>query len=196
MKGSVQPLPSSLQLIHCIIDLKNVVVKFKKRKTDHFRDIKFNNGVLEVPRIIVDGVTKSLLFNFIAFELCHMDSADYIITSYVVFMDNLINSGEDVSHLHSCGIIENCLGNDAEVADLFNGLCREVAFDIKSNHMSQVHSEVNTCFKHRRNAWSTINGINQQHSITCHNMNRDRRQAKGPQCRAAIERAQALAEGP
>ncbi|GAB2278549.1 hypothetical protein Dimus_013226 [Dionaea muscipula] len=27
-------------------------------------------------------------------------------------------------------------------------------------------------------------------------MNRDRRQAKGPQCRAAIEKAQALAEGP
>ncbi|GAB2282601.1 hypothetical protein Dimus_017139 [Dionaea muscipula] len=128
MKGSVQPLLSRLQLIDCIIDLKNVGVKFKKRKTDRFRDIKFNNG-------------------------CHMDSMDHMITSYVVFMDNLIYSAGDISHLHSCGIIENCLGNDAEVVDLFNGLYREVVFNINGNHLSQVHNEVNTYFKHRQNAW-------------------------------------------
>ncbi|KAG2263498.1 hypothetical protein Bca52824_070577 [Brassica carinata] len=41
--------------------------------------------------------TKSLFLNLIAFELCHIDSSNDI-TSYIIFMDNLIDSHEDVSY--------------------------------------------------------------------------------------------------
>ncbi|CAK7337724.1 unnamed protein product [Dovyalis caffra] len=58
---------------------------------------------------------------------CHIDCGNEI-TSYVIFMDNLINSPEDVAYLHYCGIMEHWLGSDADVADLFNQLCREVRF--------------------------------------------------------------------
>ncbi|GAB2279635.1 hypothetical protein Dimus_014279 [Dionaea muscipula] len=143
------------QLIPCVTDLKNAGVKFRKSETGRFWDIKFEkrNGVLEIPRILVHDGTKSLFFNLIAFEQCHMDSTDHVITSYAIFMDNLINSAEDVSHLHSCGIIEHWLGNDAEVANLFNGLCREVVFDHDDSSLSQLSKNINDYYKKRWHAW-------------------------------------------
>ncbi|GAB2279632.1 hypothetical protein Dimus_014276 [Dionaea muscipula] len=142
------------QLIPCVIDLKNAGVKFKKRETDQFLDIKFDKriGVLEIPRILVHDGTKSLFFNLIAFEQCRMDSTDDI-TSYAFFLDNLINSAEDVSHLHYCGIIENCLGNDAEVAELFNALCQEVVFDNDDSSLSELSETINDYYKEWWHAW-------------------------------------------
>ncbi|KAF6136464.1 hypothetical protein GIB67_035023 [Kingdonia uniflora] len=116
------------QLIHCVTELREAGIKFKKRKMDRFWDIKFENGVLHIPRLLVHDGTKSLLLNMIAFEQCHLDCSNCI-SSYIIFMDNLINSPEDVGHLHYHGIIEHWLGSDTEVADLFNGLCQEVVFD-------------------------------------------------------------------
>ncbi|KAK3022324.1 hypothetical protein RJ639_046182 [Escallonia herrerae] len=107
------------QLIHCVTELREAGIKFKKRKTDRFWDVKFKNGILRIPRLLIHDGTKSLFHNLIAFEQCHLDSSNEI-TSYVIFMDNLINSPEDVGYLHYCGIIEHWLGSDAEVADLFN----------------------------------------------------------------------------
>ncbi|XP_010270826.1 PREDICTED: UPF0481 protein At3g47200-like [Nelumbo nucifera] len=140
------------QLIHCVTELKEAGVKFKKRKTDRFWDIKFKNGVLSIPRLLIHDGTKSLFLNLIAFEQCHLDCSNYI-TSYVIFMDNLINSPQDVGYLHYYGIIEHWLGSDAEVADLFNRLCQEVVFDINDSYLSRLSEQVNRYYDHRWNAW-------------------------------------------
>ncbi|KAL3525663.1 hypothetical protein ACH5RR_014035 [Cinchona calisaya] len=140
------------QLIHCVTELREAGINFKKRKTDRFWDVKFKDGVLKIPRLLIHDGTKSLFLNLIAFEQCHLDCTNYI-TSYVVFMDNLINSPEDVSILHYCGIIEHWLGSDAEVADLFNRLCQEVVFDINDSYLSPVSQQVNRYCEHRWNTW-------------------------------------------
>ncbi|KAL5556936.1 hypothetical protein UlMin_039172 [Ulmus minor] len=140
------------QLIHCVTELKEAGIKFKKRKTDRFWDIKFNNGILSIPRLLIHDGTKSLFLNLIAFEQSHLDSTNDI-TSYVVFMDNLINSSEDVGYLHYCGIIEHWLGSDAEVAELFNRLCQEVVYDINDSYLSRLSARVNKYYNHRWNAW-------------------------------------------
>ncbi|KAL0377679.1 UNVERIFIED_CONTAM: hypothetical protein Sradi_3073400 [Sesamum radiatum] len=140
------------QLIHCVTDLKDAGIKFKRRKTDRFWDIKFKNGILKIPRLLIHDGTKSLFLNLIAYEQCHLDCTNDI-TSYVIFMDNLINSPADVSYLHYCGIIENWLGSDAEVADLFNRLCQEVVFDINDSSLSRLSEQVNRYYDHRWNAW-------------------------------------------
>ncbi|KAB1214772.1 hypothetical protein CJ030_MR5G017515 [Morella rubra] len=140
------------QLIHCVTELNEAGIKFKKRKTDRFWDIKFNNGVLQIPRLLVHDGTKSLFLNLIALEQCHLDCGNEI-TSYVVFMDNLINSHEDVGYLHYCGILEHWLGNDAVVADLFNRLCQEVVFDINDSYLSPLSEDVNRYYNHRWNTW-------------------------------------------
>uniref|UniRef100_A0A5B7BWX3 Uncharacterized protein n=1 Tax=Davidia involucrata TaxID=16924 RepID=A0A5B7BWX3_DAVIN len=140
------------QLIHCVTELRESGVKFKKRKTDRFWDVKFKNGILRIPRLLIHDGTKSLFLNLIAFEQCHLDCNNDI-TSYVIFMDNLINSPEDVGYLHYCGIIEHWLGSDAEVADLFNRLCQEVVFDINDSYLSRLSEQVNRYYDHRWNAW-------------------------------------------
>ena len=140
------------QLIHCVTELREAGIKFKKRITDRFWDIKFKNGILKIPRLLIHDGTKSLFQNLISFEQCHLDCSNDI-TSYVVFMDNLINSHQDVGYLHYCGIIEHWLGSDAEVADLFNRLCQEVVFDINNSYLSRLSEDVNRYYNHRWNTW-------------------------------------------
>ncbi|CDY28978.1 BnaA02g24980D [Brassica napus] len=130
------------QLIHCVTELREAGVKFRRKKTNELWDIGFKNGYLEIPKLLIHDGTKSLFSNLIAFEQCHIQSS-HNITSYIIFMDNLINSSEDVSYLHHCGIIEHWLGSDSEVADLFNRLCKEVVFDPQDSYLSQLSSEVN-----------------------------------------------------
>ncbi|KAK3412051.1 hypothetical protein EUGRSUZ_I00808, partial [Eucalyptus grandis] len=140
------------QLIHCVTELREAGIKFKKRKTDRFWDIQFKDGILWIPRLLIHDGTRSLFLNLIAFEQSHFDCSNNI-TSYIIFMDNLINSPEDVGYLHYCGIIEHWLGSDAEVADLFNRLCQEVVFDINDSYLSTLSVEVNRYYNHRWNAW-------------------------------------------
>ena len=94
--------------------------------------------------------TKSLFSNLIAFEQCHIDSNNDI-TSYIIFMDNLIDSAEDVRYLHYCGIIEHWLGTDSEVADLFNRLCQEVAFDLQDSYLSELSNKVDHNYNRKWN---------------------------------------------
>ncbi|OVA02071.1 Protein of unknown function DUF247 [Macleaya cordata] len=140
------------QLIHCVTELRESGIKFKKRKTDRFWDVKFKDGILRIPRLLIHDGTKSLFLNLIAFEQCQIDCSNDI-TSYVIFMDNLINSPEDVGYLHYCGIIEHWLGSDSEVADLFNRLCQEVVFDINDSYLSGLSEQVNRYYNHKWNTW-------------------------------------------
>ena len=50
-------------------------------------------------------------------------------------MDRLIDSEKDVSLLRRMGIVENMLGSDKEVAELFNGLCKGVAVPELDKHI-------------------------------------------------------------
>ncbi|KAI3986942.1 hypothetical protein MKX01_039877 [Papaver californicum] len=140
------------QLIHCVTELRESGIKFRKRKTDRFWDIKFKNGILRIPRLLIHDGTKSLFLNLIAYEQCQIDCRNDI-TSYVIFMDNLINSPEDVGYLHYCGIIEHWLGSDAEVADLFNRLCQEVVFDINDSYLSGLSEQVNNYYDSKWSTW-------------------------------------------
>ncbi|KAF5958793.1 hypothetical protein HYC85_006018 [Camellia sinensis] len=180
------------QLIHCVTELSEAGIKFKRRKTDRFWDIKFKDGVLKIPRLLIldrkssllscrisnyteedasditnaikeEGTSSltnytyltsenSLFLNLIAFEQCQLDCSNDI-TSYMIFMDNLINSPTDVAYLHYHGIIEHGLGSGAEVADLFNRLCEEVAFDINDSYLSRLSEQVNKYYTDRWNAW-------------------------------------------
>ncbi|XP_010558850.1 PREDICTED: UPF0481 protein At3g47200 [Tarenaya hassleriana] len=140
------------QLVHCVTELKESGIRFRKRKTDRFWDIRFKNGYLEIPRLLIHDGTKSLFLNLIALEQCHIDSSNDI-TSYIIFMDNLINSPQDVGLLHYYGIIEHWLGSDSEVADLFNRLCQEVVFDIDDSYLSRLSEEVNRYYNKKWNAW-------------------------------------------
>jgi hypothetical protein len=144
------------QFVHCVSELREAGITCRRRNTDRFWDIRFEKGVLHIPRILIHDSTKSLFLNLIAFEQCHMDIATpggNNITSYAIFMDNLINSADDVKYLHDRGIIEHWLGSDAEVAELFNRLCLEVVFDINDSYLSGLSDQVNRYYDYKWSTW-------------------------------------------
>uniref|UniRef100_A0ACD5UTD4 Uncharacterized protein n=1 Tax=Avena sativa TaxID=4498 RepID=A0ACD5UTD4_AVESA len=144
------------QFVHCVSELREAGIRCRRRNTDRFWDIRFDKGVLHIPRILIHDSTKSLFLNLIAFEQCHMDIATpggNNITSYAIFMDNLINSADDVKYLHDRGIIEHWLGSDGEVAELFNRLCLEVVFDINDSYLSGLSDQVNRYYDYKWSTW-------------------------------------------
>ncbi|KAK9670349.1 hypothetical protein RND81_13G195500 [Saponaria officinalis] len=143
------------RLIPCVTDLEESGIKFKKRESDKFWDIEFKDGFLHIPRLVVHDGTKALFLNLVAYEQSHLDCTKDI-TAYVVFMHNLINNAQDVRYLHHCGILEHWLGNDVEVADMFNHLCREVVLNINDSHLSKVSEKINAYNRSKWNAWKAI----------------------------------------
>ena len=69
---------------------------------------------------------KSILLNLVAYETCPDAPDDFGVTSYICFMDSLIDHAEDIMVLRSKGILLNFLGSDQEVADLFNAIGKDL----------------------------------------------------------------------
>ncbi|KAK9733937.1 hypothetical protein RND81_04G102000 [Saponaria officinalis] len=141
------------QVIYRVTELREAGVKFRKRNTSLFWDIKFKNGVLEIPSIWIHDGTVSILLNLAAFERCHLEISDAVVASYAIFMECLIKSSEDVSYLHRHGIIQHLLGHDDEVVDMLKCVSREMLVDANGGHYARLTEEVNTYCDQRWNRW-------------------------------------------
>ncbi|KAB1671100.1 hypothetical protein [Gossypium barbadense] len=105
-------------------ELKNAGIRLKASKTSCLTDISFNSmffvGNLWLPPVIVDDSTGPKFMNLIAYEMCPDFNNDFTVTSYMCFLDSLIDEAEDVKALRHASILYNELGSDEEVAKLFN----------------------------------------------------------------------------
>ncbi|KAF7824854.1 UPF0481 protein [Senna tora] len=125
-------------LQHSASELKEGGVKFKAISTSSNKNhpcllqIKFSRGVLEIPKITVDDETETLFRNLIALEQCLYLDASYI-CDYAVVMDCLINTSRDVEVLIHGKIIRSCLADTDDVAQLFNGLCKNMSGSMSFN---------------------------------------------------------------
>ncbi|CAN0855422.1 UPF0481 protein At3g47200 [Linum grandiflorum] len=114
-------------------DLHTSGIKIQKSKTNNLLDIKFANGVLQIPPIQVHRYTESLFRNLIALERCsnvHQGNVHHV-TSYVVLMGSLIRSEKDVKLLRQREILTSYYDDGGEkvvgeVGKLFEKLCEEV----------------------------------------------------------------------
>ncbi|KAG5608636.1 hypothetical protein H5410_019917 [Solanum commersonii] len=88
--------------------------------TNLFDSIKFENGLMTIPCFQVEDNTEILLRNLIAYEQQSIDVQPKYFSDFVTFMDYLIDSDKDVNLLRQKGIIENWIGEDKEVASIFN----------------------------------------------------------------------------
>ncbi|KAM3338999.1 putative protein isoform X1 [Capsicum galapagoense] len=88
-------------------------------------DIKYENGLLKIPRLQVVDSTESNLRNLIAFEQ-QSDVHHKYFSDFAIFMDHLIDSEKDVSLLRQKGIIVNRIGEDKEVTRIFNKIGKGV----------------------------------------------------------------------
>ncbi|OAY66972.1 UPF0481 protein [Ananas comosus] len=123
---------------HRAVQYYEAGVEFSKKEFDEHNphsllDIKFSNGVMEIPCLRIDENTGSLFRNFIAFEqTCSQFGND--ITAYIVFMSQLISMPDDVTLLVQRGIIVHILDSDEEVSTLFSKLSKDVVFDFNGDY--------------------------------------------------------------
>ncbi|PKU70773.1 UPF0481 protein [Dendrobium catenatum] len=84
------------QLIHCVANLRDADIKFRRRTGVQFWDIEFKDGVMYISRLLIHDGIKSHFLNLITFEQCHLECGNHI-TSYLTVMNNLINSEVDAN---------------------------------------------------------------------------------------------------
>jgi hypothetical protein len=115
-----------LQSYRNVQELKAAGIQLKRGKNSYLRNISFTRqfgfypGYLWLPPITVDDSTGPKFMNLIAYEMCLDFENDFGITSYISFLDSLIDEPNDVKELRKARVLYNLLGSDQEVADLFN----------------------------------------------------------------------------
>ncbi|XP_042479663.1 UPF0481 protein At3g47200-like [Macadamia integrifolia] len=154
-----------------VTELKASGVECKRSTTCSLKEISFKIGLIKgyllLPPIVIDDSTQPKLLNLVAYETCPDAPDDFTVTSYICFLDSLIDSAEDVKELRSKGILHNVLGSDQQVADLFNDLTidlvpdpelyRDVKSGIERHYRSTVRSwmaDMRQTYFH--NPWSVI----------------------------------------
>ncbi|XBJ05356.1 hypothetical protein VPH35_024157 [Triticum aestivum] len=116
-------------------------------------DIKFSNGSIEIPSLVVDEYSGSLFRNIIAFEqTCPQFGDDF--TAYIVFLSQIICMPEDVTLLVEREIIVHQLESDEHVSDLFTMLSKDVVFDFNGMHyLKSLCQAMEEFYQSRLNRW-------------------------------------------
>jgi hypothetical protein len=94
-------------------------VKFKMSTSKWLLDIKFEDGVLEIPCLKLLSQTESLFRNLVTFAQCCYLCNSYF-TNYILLLDFLIDTPNDLDLLVREGILVNRLGNNNAVTTLVN----------------------------------------------------------------------------
>uniref|UniRef100_A0A0E0JHT6 Uncharacterized protein n=1 Tax=Oryza punctata TaxID=4537 RepID=A0A0E0JHT6_ORYPU len=145
--GTPAPAAKPPRTIRCAKELTLHGVRFvRKTGTSNILDVKFHDGVFEIPRVAVDDSTCTRYMNLVAFEQCRggdaTAAAEKHLTSYVVLMDYLINTAEDVVILERADVMENKLSNEEAAAVFFNQLriCSYIDYD--DHYLAPVYRDV------------------------------------------------------
>ena len=147
---------TSLQSYRNVQELQaaGIHVERSKKENSCLHDISFTKlgclGFLWLPPIAVDDSTRPKFLNLIAYEMCLDFQNDFEITSYISFLDSLIDKADDVKMLRQAGILYNYLGSDEHVAQIFN----DIGTDLVPN--SEIYSDVRVQIqKHYKNQLMT-----------------------------------------
>ncbi|OVA03077.1 Protein of unknown function DUF247 [Macleaya cordata] len=141
------PMP----LLKTLLAFETCKSKFEISNSSSLKDISFQGQVLRLPVVVIDDTTESTFLNLMAFERFHVGAGNEI-TSYVCFMDNIIDSAEDVKILKCSGIVHNAIGSEKAVAKLFNEMTKDVTPDPGSS-LEEVERKLNDYCKNKWHEW-------------------------------------------
>lgn len=127
-------------------------VKFKRGSPNKcILDIKFKDGCLEIPPILIHQTTKTAFRNLISFEQCYYSEAR--VTSYAIFLDNLINTSKDMEMLCEEKIVNNLL-NPEDATKFFNKFYHDTY--VAKYHYENLGLEVKTYCEHKWPKWRAM----------------------------------------
>ncbi|KAG6639920.1 hypothetical protein I3843_10G127400 [Carya illinoinensis] len=159
----------TVPVIYCITKLLKTGIKIKQREeADSFLAVKFENGVIKMPKITVDYFMHSFVVNCRAFEQLHKQSSKHI-TVYAYFLDCLVNTAKDAEYLYERNIIDSYVGKNSEVVQFINKLGKDMDVETDQFYLYNFFEKVKqrydnkwkvqwTGFKHRyfNTPWSFI----------------------------------------
>ncbi|CAJ1973736.1 unnamed protein product [Sphenostylis stenocarpa] len=123
-------------------ELSEAGVNFKVLRSDCLLDLRFSEGVLQMPQLKVEDRTEILFRNMVALEQCHYPFESYI-TDYVSVLDFLVNTSRDVDTLVQQKVLVNWLGDTDSVANLLNSLGKNVTQSNINSDYSRLGEELN-----------------------------------------------------
>ncbi|CAL5347800.1 unnamed protein product [Camellia sinensis] len=133
-------------------------------------DVKFSNGVLEIPTLVIEESTTSLFKNLLAFEQCQQQKRSCF-TSYLFLMDALVDTDKDIDRLLQAGVLKTWLNDKQALVSLLSGLNTDLLF---SSEDMEVFAAIyvglqNYCSSHKMRAslmrnyyasrWDILNSI-------------------------------------
>ncbi|ERN06414.1 hypothetical protein AMTR_s00016p00254730 [Amborella trichopoda] len=132
-------------------ELHEAGVRFEISSKSGLMNITFEHGVLRLPWIAIHGSTETFLLNMMAFEQLRVRNSNWV-SSYVSLLDDVIDTANDVELLVSSGIVENAMGSNEDVADIFNRITKGMVF-FENPHLMGVRTRLMRYCKKRRNRW-------------------------------------------
>ncbi|KAG6671168.1 hypothetical protein I3843_Q011400 [Carya illinoinensis] len=149
---------SDWQSRRTVQELKAAGIHVKRSEGNSLRNISFRRnlincvqGVLSLPPLIVDDSTGPKFLNLIAYEMCLDFDNDFGITSYVSFVDSLIENTNDVKELRKAHVFFNLLGSDEEVAKLFNEIGTDLVPDLDEH--KYVRTQIQKYYDNKIMVW-------------------------------------------
>ena len=153
-KGVQEPLSN---FIGCATELDNAGIKFVKKHKEGAAtmlfDVEFTKAKakLKIPTLMIDENAELLLRNLMGYEQFIPKDKPTYVCDYVVFMDNLINTGMVVQLLRDSDVIVNWLSDDEAVSQMFNKL-REFTYNANGSFFyKEMYDDVNN---HCRSTWN------------------------------------------
>ncbi|KAM7490112.1 hypothetical protein LguiA_033033 [Lonicera macranthoides] len=129
-------VPNAVQLQEAGVQL------LKVSSSDSLLDIEFSNGELKIPVLIVHKYFKLTMSNIFVLEKYHYPY-ESCIGHYASFMQMLVDTDKDAELLIQNGIIEDWMGQNSIVADLFSKVGDEVWNHIPSHYLYDISKRLN-----------------------------------------------------
>ena len=105
---------------------------------------------LNLPPLIVYDGTEDVLRNLLAYEQTFKDGGKF--TMYAAIMDSLIDTQEDLAILTKPKVLENNLGSDEKLIQMWNEMCTNVYYEPCKEWKEMIH-EINT---HNSSRWRRL----------------------------------------
>ncbi|KAF9686442.1 hypothetical protein SADUNF_Sadunf03G0158900 [Salix dunnii] len=142
------------------MELHQSGVKFKNPERNSLFDIRFNDGILEIPQLTIDDHTEILFRNLLAFEQCHHMFGDKFVSNYVTFIGCLVRAPNDAKVLAHNENLKNMLNSDEAVSNLFYNLDKENVISGNSFCWGVCEDLNSHCRKPRHKWKATLKQVN------------------------------------
>ena len=140
------------KLLYSATQLREAGVKFEVVKSECRFDINFEKGVLKIPSLELMAWTEVVTRNIMALEQTHYIKDTYF-TDYLILMDSLINTREDVDLLCKKKILVNYLGDNNAAMSMINNLNNGITWITTRKDYIDLYKKLNSFYEIPWHKW-------------------------------------------